>query len=116
MEHHYKAGNINNFLFNESEEDHDAAQFVLFLDNDMIASSDFLLRTLPFFYERSTKDSTVSEEEDLEGHCGSMMFNMRKTQYSLNTNLSFVQAPQRFRNLLPGDALGKFPPPPPNGG
>jgi cellulose synthase/poly-beta-1,6-N-acetylglucosamine synthase-like glycosyltransferase len=47
--HHYKAGNINNCIFNERIE----GEFVSFFDNDMKPKEDFLNRTVPWFFSYS---------------------------------------------------------------
>ncbi|OQR97519.1 cellulose synthase catalytic subunit, UDP-forming, partial [Thraustotheca clavata] len=45
-EHHAKAGNINNILFNEGAD----GKYILILDNDMKPHPKFLLAVLPFFF------------------------------------------------------------------
>jgi len=82
-EHHNKAGNINNVLYNT--EVLRKGQFLIFLDNDMRPESDFLLYTLPWFY-------TEGEPR----------------QWEINSNLSFVQTPQVFLDnaVANGDKLG----------
>lgn len=70
--HHYKAGNINNCIYNEM--DHDNDRFVCFFDNDMKPEPPFLMRTLPFFY---------SYDESAQ-------------QFIMNRRVSFVQTPQYF--------------------
>ncbi|MBE9157095.1 glycosyltransferase [Nodosilinea sp. LEGE 06152] len=77
--HHAKAGNINHALF--SGETH--GDFVLTLDADHIPKPQFLQRVLPYFFE----------------------FNLDRGQYDGN-RVAFVQTPQAFYNLPPGDPFG----------
>lgn len=82
--HHNKAGNINNVLYNT--EIRRKGQYLIFLDNDMRPEPDFLLYTLPWFYN----------EGQLARH------------WEVNDNLSFVQTPQMFVRdaIADGDKLG----------
>jgi cellulose synthase (UDP-forming) len=84
VEHHNKAGNINNVLYNT--EVREKGQYLIFLDNDMRPEPDFLLYTLPWFYN----------EGQLARH------------WEINDNLSFVQTPQIFVRdaIRDGDKLG----------
>ena len=75
--HHYKAGNINNCLYNEMDKSN-GNRFVCFFDNDMIPQQSFLMRTLPFFYNGRFSQQSNS------------------TVYDLNTLVSFIQTPQHF--------------------
>ena len=76
--HHYKAGNINNCLYNEMS--HDDNRFVCFFDNDMQPQTPFLSRTLPFFFT----------------------YNEATGRYYYNKRVSFVQTPQHFTEVTTG--------------
>ena len=76
--HHYKAGNINNCIYNEMEFEDD--RFLCFFDNDMRPHPAFLMRTVPFFFT----------------------FNGATRRYYHNKRVSFVQTPQYFLK----DSLG----------
>jgi len=75
--HHYKAGNINNALFNERLE----GQFAILLDNDMKPTKDFVVRTVPWFY----------------------YYNELERKYKMNHAMSFVQSPQFFKDNTIGE-------------
>jgi len=75
--HHYKAGNINNALFNERLE----GQFAILLDNDMKPTKDFVVRTVPWFY----------------------FYNELERKYKMNHAMSFVQSPQFFKASTIGE-------------
>jgi cellulose synthase (UDP-forming) len=69
--HHFKAGNINNCLYNENMQ----GSFAVFLDNDMKPKNDFLLRCLPWFF----------------------YYNEQEGDYKDNESICFVQTPQFFK-------------------
>jgi len=69
--HHYKAGNINNALYNSKMD----GEFAILCDNDMKPLPDFLLRTVPWFY----------------------YFDEESQSYLINPGISFVQSPQFFK-------------------
>ena len=71
-EHHSKAGNINNILYNEGA----SGKYLMILDNDMQPHPLFLCACLPLFYK------TVK---------GPKYF-----AYSDDTNIAYVQTPQHF--------------------
>jgi len=81
--HHYKAGNINNALFNERVD----GEFAIFLDNDMKPLVDFVVRTVPWFY----------------------YYNELEQRYRIHKGISFIQSPQFFKEETIGaghDFLG----------
>ena len=77
--HHAKAGNINYALFS-GETDGD---LLLTLDADHIPKPRFLQRVLPYFFDYSMQDGTYKA-----------------------SNIAFVQTPQDFYNIPPGDPFG----------
>ena len=78
--HHAKAGNINYALF--AGETH--GEFIITLDADHILKPHFLMRVLPYFYD----------------------YNPWIGEYESN-KIAFVQTPQDFYNLPPGDPFGQ---------
>nr|ACX56231.1 cellulose synthase 3 [Saprolegnia monoica] len=78
-EHHAKAGNINNVLFNEGAD----GKYILILDNDMKPHPKFLLAVLPFFF---------SEGEAVDG-------GGRQYSDDISWNqVAYVQTPQYFED------------------
>ncbi len=77
--HHAKAGNINYALFSGET----FGDFILTLDADHIPKRQFLQRVLPHFY----------------------YYNVYAGRYE-NNQVAFVQTPQSFSNLPPGDPFG----------
>lgn len=77
--HHAKAGNINYAIFSGET----AGEFILTLDADHIPKPQFLKRVLPYFYA----------------------YNMATGKYDSN-RIAFVQTPQDFYNIPPGDPYG----------
>lgn len=77
--HHAKAGNINYAIFSGET----TGEFILTLDADHIPKPGFLKRILPYFYT----------------------YNVATGRYSSN-RLAFVQTPQDFSNIPPGDPFG----------
>jgi cellulose synthase (UDP-forming) len=77
--HHAKAGNINYAIFSGET----SGDFILTLDADHIPKPQFLQRVLPYFYT----------------------YNLQTGQYHSNL-IAFVQTPQTFYNLPPGDPFG----------
>lgn len=77
--HHAKAGNINYAIFSGET----SGDFILTLDADHIPKPQFLQRVLPYFYT----------------------YNLQTGQYHSN-QIAFVQTPQTFYNLPPGDPFG----------
>ena len=78
-EHHAKAGNINNILFNEGAD----GKYILILDNDMKPHPKFLLAVLPFFF---------SEGEAVDG-------SGRQYSDDISWNqVAYVQTPQYFED------------------
>jgi len=77
--HHAKAGNLNYAIFSGET----SGQFILTLDADHIPKPQFLKRVLPYF-------ST---------------YNLFTGKYEQN-QIAFVQTPQDFYNLPPGDPFG----------
>eukprot|EP00178_Gracilaria_changii_P016695 TRINITY_DN479_c3_g6_i1.p1 TRINITY_DN479_c3_g6~~TRINITY_DN479_c3_g6_i1.p1 ORF type:complete len:872 (+),score=137.17 TRINITY_DN479_c3_g6_i1:313-2928(+) len=90
--HHNKAGNINNVLFNSGTN----GKLILFLDADMRPTENFLLRTVPLLLEEMRDDSienTVMLDDDPE------IGRVKNTAWRVNRDVAFVQAPQRFHNV-----------------
>eukprot|EP01118_Nematostelium_gracile_P015536 TRINITY_DN6248_c0_g2_i2.p1 TRINITY_DN6248_c0_g2~~TRINITY_DN6248_c0_g2_i2.p1 ORF type:complete len:964 (-),score=259.15 TRINITY_DN6248_c0_g2_i2:84-2975(-) len=69
--HHYKAGNINNAIYNNRME----GDFAILLDNDMKPTPDFILRTVPWFY----------------------FYDEQSNGYEIDKAVSFIQSPQFFK-------------------
>ena len=78
--HHAKAGNINYALFSGET----SGDFILTLDADHIPKPQFLKRVLPYFYT----------------------YNLFAGRYEQN-QIAFVQTPQDFYNIPPGDPFGQ---------
>ncbi|MDF5735909.1 MULTISPECIES: glycosyltransferase family 2 protein [unclassified Nostoc] len=77
--HHAKAGNLNYAIFSGET----LGQFILTLDADHIPKPQFLKRVLPYFYT----------------------YNLFTGKYEPN-KIAFVQTPQDFYNIPPGDPFG----------
>ena len=77
--HHAKAGNINYAIFSGET----TGEFIVTLDADHIPKPEFLHRVLPYFYQ----------------------YNLHTGKYQAN-RVAFVQTPQAFYNLPPGDPFG----------
>ncbi|OUL29542.1 cellulose synthase [Nostoc sp. T09] len=77
--HHAKAGNLNYAIFSGET----SGEFILTLDADHIPKSRFLKRVLPYFYN----------------------YNLFVGKYEQN-QIAFVQTPQDFYNIPPGDPFG----------
>lgn len=77
--HHAKAGNINYAIFSGET----SGDFILTLDADHIPKPQFLKRVLPYFYT----------------------YNLFTGRYEQN-QIAFVQTPQDFYNIPPGDPFG----------
>lgn len=77
--HHAKAGNINYALFSGET----TGDLILTLDADHIPKPHFLQRVLPYFYS----------------------YNLQAGAYE-GSDIAFVQTPQDFYNLPPGDPFG----------
>ncbi|MEA5552649.1 glycosyltransferase [Anabaena cylindrica UHCC 0172] len=77
--HHAKAGNLNYAIFSGET----AGDFILTLDADHIPKPAFLKRVLPYFYT----------------------YNLYSGKYEPN-RIAFVQTPQDFYNIPPGDPFG----------
>ena len=77
--HHAKAGNINYAIFSGET----TGEFIVTLDADHIPKPEFLYRVLPYFYQ----------------------YNLYAGKYQEN-QIAFVQTPQAFSNLPPGDPFG----------
>ncbi len=77
--HHAKAGNINYALFSGQC----SGEFLVTLDTDHVLQPHFLKRVLPYFYT----------------------YDLQTGQYGGN-RVAFVQTPQDFKNLPPGDPFG----------
>lgn len=91
-DHHNKAGNINNVLFNAGTD----GKLVLFLDADMRPTENLLLRMVPLLLEEMRDDAvenTLMLEDDPEIGRGV------NTAWRVNRDVAFVQAPQRFHNV-----------------
>ncbi|MBN3945291.1 MAG: glycosyltransferase [Nostoc sp. NMS7] len=77
--HHAKAGNLNYAIFSGET----SGEFILTLDADHIPKPQFLKRVLPYFY----------------------IYNLLIGKYEPN-KIAFVQTPQDFHNIPPGDPFG----------
>jgi cellulose synthase (UDP-forming) len=77
--HHAKAGNLNYAIFSGET----TGEFILTLDADHIPKRNFLKRVLPYFYT----------------------YNLFTGKYEQN-RIAFVQTPQDFYNIPPGDPFG----------
>lgn len=77
--HHAKAGNLNHAIFSGET----SGEFILTLDADHIPKPQFLKRVLPYFYT----------------------YNLFAGRYEQN-RIAFVQTPQDFYNIPPGDPFG----------
>lgn len=99
-EHHNKAGNINNVLFNADTN----GRVLLFLDADMQVTENFLLRSIPLMLEEMSEDAAdhVLPEDLLDPEIG--MMNGNKA-WRINRDVAFVQAPQRFHNVDADDFM-----------
>lgn len=78
VNHHAKAGNINNFLLKRSKPKTD---FIVIFDCDMIPHPGFLDKTLGHFYKRD------ADEWSMKDYC------------------AFTQVPQDFWNVNPSDTM-----------
>ncbi|PXF48502.1 Cellulose synthase catalytic subunit A [UDP-forming] [Gracilariopsis chorda] len=92
--HHNKAGNINNVLFNADTD----GKLILFLDADMQVTENFLLRTVPLMLEELSHDAAdhVLPEDLVDPEVGLSNGN---NAWRINRDVAFVQAPQRFHNV-----------------
>lgn len=98
QDHHNKAGNINNVLFNAGTE----GKVLLFLDADMQPTENFLLRTVPLLLEEMRDDAvenTLLIDDDPE------IGREANTSWRINRDVAFVQAPQRFHNVDEADVM-----------
>eukprot|EP00172_Hildenbrandia_rubra_P003699 Plantae.Rhodophyta-Hildenbrandia_rubra.ctg6220.p1 GENE.Plantae.Rhodophyta-Hildenbrandia_rubra.ctg6220~~Plantae.Rhodophyta-Hildenbrandia_rubra.ctg6220.p1 ORF type:complete len:710 (+),score=116.14 Plantae.Rhodophyta-Hildenbrandia_rubra.ctg6220:235-2130(+) len=96
--HHNKAGNINNVLFNAGTD----GKMILFLDADMMPRENFLLRVVPLMLEEMREDAienTLNLDEDPE------VGRDNNSAWRINRDIAFVQAPQRFHNLDESDFM-----------
>lgn len=97
-DHHNKAGNINNILFNAGTN----GRVLLFLDADMQPTENFLLRTVPLLLEEMRDDAienTMMVDDDPE------IGREANTSWRVNRDVAFVQAPQRFHNVDNADVM-----------
>lgn len=97
-DHHNKAGNINNILFNAGT----SGKVILFLDADMQPAENFLLRTVPLLLEEMRDDAvenTLILDDDPEIGRDS------NTSWRVNRDVAFIQAPQRFYNVDKADTM-----------
>lgn len=99
-DHHNKAGNINNVLFNADTD----GKLILFLDADMQVRENFLLRVIPLMLEEMSADAAdhVLPEDLLDPELGMAHGNK---EWRINRDVAFVQAPQRFHNLDANDYM-----------
>ncbi len=77
--HHAKAGNINYAIFSGET----SGDFIVTLDADHIPKPEFIKRVLPYFYT----------------------YNLNTGKYE-SSQIAFVQTPQAFYNIPPGDPFG----------
>jgi cellulose synthase/poly-beta-1,6-N-acetylglucosamine synthase-like glycosyltransferase len=97
-DHHNKAGNINNVLFNAGTD----GKIILFLDADMRPTENFLLRTIPLILEEMRDDAVentmmLDDDPEIGRHANSA--------WRVNRDVAFVQAPQRFHNCNEADEM-----------
>lgn len=99
-DHHNKAGNINNVLFNAETN----GKLILFLDADMQVSENFLLRTVPLMLEELADDAAdhILPEDLVDPEIGMGNGNC---SWRMNRDVAFVQAPQRFHNVCAEDYM-----------
>lgn len=99
-DHHNKAGNINNVLFNADTN----GKLILFLDADMQVTENFLLRTVPLMLEELAHDAAdhVLPEDLIDPEIGMGNGN---SAWRMNRDVAFVQAPQRFHNVDADDYM-----------
>lgn len=96
--HHNKAGNINNVLFNAGTD----GKLILFLDADMQPTENFLLRTIPLLLEEMRDDAvenTMVLDDDPE------IGREVNSAWRVNRDIAFIQAPQRFHNVDRADVM-----------
>lgn len=96
--HHNKAGNINNVLFNSGTD----GKVILFLDADMRPAENFLLRTVPLLLEEMRDDAvenTLVLDDDPE------IGRQANSAWRVNRDVAFIQAPQRFHNVDHADIM-----------
>lgn len=97
-DHHNKAGNINNVLFNAGTD----GKLALFLDADMRPTENMLLRMVPLLLEEMRDDAvenTLMLDDDPEIGRGV------NTAWRVNRDVAFIQAPQRFHNVDKDDVM-----------
>ena len=97
-DHHNKAGNINNVLFNSGSD----GKLILFLDADMMPRENFLHRVVPLMLEEMRDDAienTLHLDEDPE------VGRESNRAWRINRDIAFVQAPQRFHNVDDNDFM-----------
>lgn len=99
-DHHNKAGNINNVLFNADTD----GKLILFLDADMQVRENFLVRVIPLLLEELAEDAAdhILPEDVLDPELGMKHGN---NSWRMNRDVAFVQAPQRFHNLDQNDFM-----------
>lgn len=99
-DHHNKAGNINNVLFNADTD----GKLILFLDADMQVTENFLLRTVPLMLEELADDAAdlVLPEDLVDPEIG---MDNGNSSWRMNRDVAFVQAPQRFHNVDADDFM-----------
>lgn len=98
--HHNKAGNINNVMFNADTD----GKIIVFLDSDMQVTSNFLLRTIPLMLEELADDSLemMMPNDLLDPEIG---IGSGNSSWRMNRDVAFVQAPQRFHNVDENDYM-----------
>ncbi len=97
-DHHNKAGNINNVLFNAGT----TGKLILFLDADMCPNENMLLRMVPLMLEEMRDDSverTLILNDDPE------IGRDVNAAWRINRDVAFIQAPQRFHNVDKDDIM-----------
>jgi len=97
-DHHNKAGNINNVLFNAGTD----GKLILFLDADMQPTENMLLRMVPLMLEEMRDDAvehTLMLNDDPE------IGREVNAAWRINRDVAFIQAPQRFHNVDKEDIM-----------
>mmetsp|Transcript_16054 Transcript_16054/g.32302 ORF Transcript_16054/g.32302 Transcript_16054/m.32302 type:complete len:674 (-) Transcript_16054:2538-4559(-) len=98
-DHHNKAGNINNVLFNAKTN----GDLILFLDSDMKPNQSFLKRTIPLLLRSRAGEASsphVTPRSSKSNHP-----THDESVWELDSHVAFVQTPQRFHNASKEDYL-----------
>lgn len=97
-DHHNKAGNINNVMFNAGTD----GKLILFLDADMRPTENMLLRMVPLLLEEMADDAV---ESTLVVPDNPEIGRTANSAWRVNRDVAFIQAPQRFHNVDHSDIM-----------